>query len=237
MSEKKALKGGEFLIRETDAADVFIPEEFDEEQKMMAQTCRDFTESRVLPAMDKLEEHDNELLTKLLKEAGELGLLGISVPEEYEGFGQKFVTSMLTVEEMGKGFSFAVAYSAHTGIGTLPILYFGNEEQKQRVNITDLINEYEKIEAQIQELTSRKQQIRNIIYGELVTQNIEEMSVITTTGTKFVLRIQKTKRERVDVKLLRAELGERAERFITVTETEFLLIRPAKKNFNELGGE
>jgi hypothetical protein len=113
----------------------------------------------------------------------------------------------------------------------------GNEEQKQRVNITDLINEYEKIEAQIQELTSRKQQIRNIIYGELVTQNIEEMSVITTTGTKFVLRIQKTKRERVDVKLLRAELGERAERFITVTETEFLLIRPAKKNFNELGGE
>ncbi len=132
MSEKKALKGGEFLIRETDAADVFIPEEFDEEQKMMAQTCRDFTESRVLPAMDKLEEHDNELLTKLLKEAGELGLLGISVPEEYEGFGQKFVTSMLTVEEMGKGFSFAVAYSAHTGIGTLPILYFGNEEQKQK---------------------------------------------------------------------------------------------------------
>ncbi len=132
MSEKKALKGGEFLIRETDAADVFIPEEFDEEQKMMAQTCRDFTETQVLPVMDRLEEHDNELLTKLLKDAGELGLLGISVPEEYEGFGQKFVTSMLTVEEMGKGFSFAVAYSAHTGIGTLPILYFGNEEQKQK---------------------------------------------------------------------------------------------------------
>ncbi len=132
MSEKKALKGGEFLIRETDAADVFIPEEFDEEQKMMAQTCRDFTETQVIPVMDRLEEHDNELLTKLLKDAGELGLLGISVPEEYEGFGQKFVTSMLTVEEMGKGFSFAVAYSAHTGIGTLPILYFGNEEQKKK---------------------------------------------------------------------------------------------------------
>jgi alkylation response protein AidB-like acyl-CoA dehydrogenase len=81
--------------------------------------------------MDQLEKHDRELLSKLLKEAGDLGLLGISVPEEYEGFGQNFVTSMLTVEEMGKGYSFAVAYSAHTGIGTLPILYYGTEEQKQ----------------------------------------------------------------------------------------------------------
>jgi len=132
MSEKKALKGGEWLIKETPADDIFIPEEFDEEQQMMAQTCRDFTETRVLPAMDQLEKHDHELLTSLLKEAGEMGLLGISLPEEYEGFGQNFVTSMLTVEEMGKGFSFAVAYSAHTGIGTLPIYYFGNEEQKKK---------------------------------------------------------------------------------------------------------
>ncbi|MBU3926283.1 MAG: acyl-CoA dehydrogenase family protein, partial [Bacteroidetes bacterium] len=84
------------------------------------------------PQVDQLEKHDRELLTKLLKDAGELGLLGISVPEEYDGFGQKFVTSMLTVEEMGKGFSFAVAYSAHTGIGTLPILYYGTEEQKKK---------------------------------------------------------------------------------------------------------
>jgi len=132
MPDKKALKGGEFLIKETQAADVFIPEEFNEEQRMMAQTCKDFTETQVIPNIDKLEHHDNELLTKLLKDAGELGLLGISIPEEYEGFGQNFVTSMLTVEEMGKGFSYAVAYSAHTGIGTLPILYFGNEEQKKK---------------------------------------------------------------------------------------------------------
>lgn len=132
MPDKEALKGGEFLIKETQAADVFIPEEFDEEQRMMAQTCRDFTETQVIPNVEKLEHHDNELLTKLLKDAGELGLLGISIPEEYDGFGQKFVTSMLTVEEMGKGYSYAVAYSAHTGIGTLPILYFGNDEQKQK---------------------------------------------------------------------------------------------------------
>jgi alkylation response protein AidB-like acyl-CoA dehydrogenase len=132
MSENKTLKGGEFLIKETKARDIFIPEEFNEEQQMMAQTCRDFNDTQVLPVIDKLEHHDYETLTKLLKDAGELGLLGISLPEEYDGFGQNFVTSMLTVEEMGKGFSFAVAYSAHTGIGTLPIYYFGTEEQKQK---------------------------------------------------------------------------------------------------------
>ena len=132
MDNKKVLKGGEFLIRETDAQDIFIPEEFNEEQRMMAQTCKEFTDTQVIPNMDQLETHDRELLKKLMKDAGELGLLGISIPEEYEGFGQNFVTSMLTTEEMGKGFSFAVAFSAHVGIGTLPILYYGNEEQKQK---------------------------------------------------------------------------------------------------------
>jgi alkylation response protein AidB-like acyl-CoA dehydrogenase len=132
MSENKMLKGGEFLIRETLAKDVFVPEEFDEEQRLMQQSCRDFTDTQVLPQIEQLENHDRELLAKLMHEAGELGLLGISVPEEYDGFGQKFVTSMLTTEEMSKGFSFSVAYSAHTGIGTLPILYYGTEEQKQK---------------------------------------------------------------------------------------------------------
>lgn len=126
----KALKGGEFLIKETSAMDVFIPEEFDEEQRMIAQTCKDFTDTQVLPNVVQLDTHDRPLLTKLMKSAGELGLLGIAVPEEYMGFNQNFVTSMLALEEMGKGYSFAVAYSAHTGIGTLPILYFGTEKQK-----------------------------------------------------------------------------------------------------------
>ena len=132
MSEKQMLKGGEFLIKETLAQDIFIPEEFNEEQRMMAQSCREFTETQVVPQMDQLEKHDRKLLTSLLKEAGQLGLLGIAIPEAYEGFGQNFVTSMLTTEEMGKGFSFAVAFAAHTGIGTLPILYYGNEAQKQK---------------------------------------------------------------------------------------------------------
>jgi alkylation response protein AidB-like acyl-CoA dehydrogenase len=132
MTKNNVLKGGEFLIRETNCEDIFIPEEFNDEQRMMAQTCKEFTDTQVNPNMDQLEKHDRELLSKLLKAAGELGLLGISIPEEYNGFAQNFVTSMLTTEEMGKGYSFAVAYSAHVGIGTLPILYYGNEKQKQK---------------------------------------------------------------------------------------------------------
>ncbi len=132
MSKENMLKGGEFLVKETLAQDIFTPEEFNEEQRMMAQSCREFTETQVVPQMDQLEKHDRKLLTQLLKEAGQLGLLGISIPEEYEGFGQNFVTSMLTTEEMGKGYSFAVAFAAHTGIGTLPILYYGNDAQKKK---------------------------------------------------------------------------------------------------------
>ena len=132
MTNNNVLKGGEFLIKETQASEIFIPEEFNEEQRMMAQTCKEFTDTQVNPNMDQLEKHDRELLTKIFKDAGNLGILGISIPEEYDGFGQNFVTSMLTTEEMGKGYSFAVAYSAHVGIGTLPILYYGTEEQKQK---------------------------------------------------------------------------------------------------------
>ena len=132
MENKKTIKGGEFLIKETSYEDVFIPEEFNEEQNMMAQTTADFVEQQVLPKIDDLDNHDTELLTKLVKDAGELGLLGVSVPEEYEGFGQNTVTSMRVVEEIGKSFSYSVAFSAHTGIGTLPILYYGTEEQKKK---------------------------------------------------------------------------------------------------------
>ena len=120
------------MVKETLAEDIFIPEEFNEEQRMMAQTCSDFVDTQVIPVVDQLDKHDRELLTKLMKDAGELGILGVSIPEEYEGFGQNFVTSMLTNEEMGRSFSFAVAFSAHSGIGTLPILYYGNKEQKEK---------------------------------------------------------------------------------------------------------
>jgi len=130
--DKKTLKGGEFLVKETSFEDIFIPEEFNEEQNMIAETVQDFLKTQILPKIDDLEKHDRDLLSKLLKDAGDLGLLGVSVPEEYEGFGQNTVTSMRVVEAMGGGFSYVVAFSAHTGIGTLPILYYGNEDQKKK---------------------------------------------------------------------------------------------------------
>ncbi len=130
--KKNILKGGEFLIKETNSQDVFIPEEFDEEQRMIAQTCKDFLETEVYPILERIDQQEEGLMRNLIHKSGELGLLGISVPEKYDGFEQSFVTSMLASESMGSGYSFSVAYSAHTGIGTLPVVYYGNEEQKQR---------------------------------------------------------------------------------------------------------
>ena len=133
IDQKTAIKGGEFLIRETEAQDIFIPEEWTEEQKMIAQTCRDFLATEVYPKLDEIDSMKNpELMPGLLDKAGELGLLGTTVPEQYGGFGMDFNTSMLIAEEFGKGYSFAVAITAHTGIGTLPILYYGDDEQKSK---------------------------------------------------------------------------------------------------------
>ncbi len=127
-----AIKGGEFLIRETKAADIFIPEEWDEESLMMAKSTRDFLEAEIFPNLQRIDDQENGLMVSLLDKAAQLGLLGISVPEEYGGFGKDFKTSMLTTEIVGAGHSFAVAISAHTGIGTLPILFYGNEAQKKK---------------------------------------------------------------------------------------------------------
>jgi alkylation response protein AidB-like acyl-CoA dehydrogenase len=132
METRKVLKSGEFLVSETEAEDVFIPEEFDEEQKMIAQTCRDFLDAEVYPNLEAVEKGDRELMKSMLKKSGELGLMGISIPDEYGGFGQSFVTQMLVAETTGAGYSFSVAYMAHCGIGTLPIMYYGNEDQRQR---------------------------------------------------------------------------------------------------------
>lgn len=126
------IKGGEFLIRETEAKDVFIPEEWNEEQRMIAQTCRDFLVQEVFPKLEQIDHQEEGLMVSLLDKAAELGMLGITVPEEYGGFGKDFVTGMLTTEITGAGHSFAVALAAHVGIGTLPILYYGNAEQKQK---------------------------------------------------------------------------------------------------------
>ncbi|MFM7019357.1 MAG: acyl-CoA dehydrogenase family protein [Aquirufa sp.] len=132
MSSLNAFKGGEFLIRPLLPEEIFIPEDFTEEQRMIGQTCLDFIRTEVHPILDEIDfAKDSSVMVGLLDKAGELGLLGTSVPEEYGGFGMDFNTSMLVAEACGGGHSFAVALSAHTGIGTLPIVYYGTEEQKK----------------------------------------------------------------------------------------------------------
>lgn len=132
-ANKELIKGGEFLIKETTADQVFIPEDFNEEQRMMAQTCEDFIEKEIVPRLDEIDEaKDPALMSSLLDKAGELGLLGTGVPQKYDGFGMDFNSSMLITDYTGQGHSFVVALSAHTGIGTLPIQYYGSEAQKSR---------------------------------------------------------------------------------------------------------
>lgn len=129
--KQTVIKGGEFLVKETAPLEIFIPEEFNEEQQMIKQSCQDFLDQEVYTRLDEIDSMKHpELMPSLMDKAGELGLLGTSVPERYGGFGMNFNTSMLIAEVLGAGHSFAVAMSGHTGIGTLPILYYGTEEQK-----------------------------------------------------------------------------------------------------------
>jgi len=125
------ITGGEFLIRDTNASDIFIPEERSEEGQMMKQTCTDFIEQDIAPILDRIDHQEDGLMQSLLDKAGELGLLGLSVPEEFGGMGVDLKTNMACTEALGSGHSFSVAYGAHTGIGTLPILYYGSDYLKQ----------------------------------------------------------------------------------------------------------
>jgi len=132
LAKKQAINGGEFLIKETEAKNVFIPEEFSEEQQMMAQATKDFIEKEIKPNVERMDSLEPGFMPSLMDKAGQLGLLGISIPEEYGGLGMSFNTSMLIADVIGEAGSFSTAYGAHTGIGTLPILYYGNEEQKEK---------------------------------------------------------------------------------------------------------
>ncbi len=132
MGDKRIFAGGEFLITEVGPSDIFTPEDFTDEHKMIYQTARDFVEKEIMPNIDKLEEKDHDLVLSLLAKAGELGLLGTDVPEEYGGLGLDKVSTTVVGEALGTAGSFTVVYGAHTGIGTLPIVFFGSEEQKQK---------------------------------------------------------------------------------------------------------
>ncbi len=125
------LKGGEWLIKESNPFETFIPEDFSEEQQMIKDTCASFIDTEIMPNVEKIDK-DPTLMPGFMEKAGELGMMGISIPEEFGGLAKDFVTATVVGETMGAGHSFSVAHAAHCGIGTLPILYFGTEEQKKK---------------------------------------------------------------------------------------------------------
>jgi alkylation response protein AidB-like acyl-CoA dehydrogenase len=128
----QALKGAEWLIKESSPFETFIPEDFNEEQQMVKDMCNSFLDTEVLPVIDRIDKLEPGLMPSLIQKAGDQGLLGAAVPEEYGGLGKDFITATLVNEGLGGGYSFSVGVSAHTGIGTLPILYFGTPGQKKK---------------------------------------------------------------------------------------------------------
>jgi alkylation response protein AidB-like acyl-CoA dehydrogenase len=128
----QALKGAEWMVKESSPFETFIPEDYNEEQQMVKDMCAAFLDSEVLPVIERIDKLEPGLMPSLIQKAGDQGLLGAAVPEEYGGLGKDFITATLVNEGLGGGFSFSVGVSAHTGIGTLPILYFGTPEQKQK---------------------------------------------------------------------------------------------------------
>ncbi|QOR66110.1 acyl-CoA dehydrogenase family protein [Cytobacillus suaedae] len=126
------IKGGAFLIEDIEAERIFTPEDFTEEHKLMGKTTEEFVVNEVLPVIEDIEEHDFEKSVALLKQAGELGLLAVDVPEEYGGLGLDKISSSVITEKFSRAGSFSLSYGAHVGIGSLPIVLFGNEEQKQK---------------------------------------------------------------------------------------------------------
>ena len=130
---KELLRGGQFLVKETKCEDVFTPEDFTEEQTMMKEAVMEFNDREIVPFKTKFEAKDYALTEEVMRKAGELGFLGVAVPEAYGGMGMGFVSTMLTCDYISSGTgSFSTAFGAHTGIGTMPITLYGTEEQKQK---------------------------------------------------------------------------------------------------------
>ena len=128
----QAIKGGGSLTVESLPAETFIPEDFTEEQKMMMEMCDQFLVAEINPLLDRIDKLEPGLMPSLMGKAGEMGMLGVAIPEQYGGLGKEFITSIIMAEGLGAGHSFSVAFGAHTGIGTLPILYFGTDAQKEK---------------------------------------------------------------------------------------------------------
>ena len=130
--EKEYVKGGEFLIADSTAGEIFTPEDFTDEQKMIGETTREFVDNEVWPNLEAMEKHAWEVARELVKKGGDLGLLGATIPEEYGGLGLDQTTGVVIAEMIGRAGGFGTTFGAQTSIGLLPILYFGSEELKQK---------------------------------------------------------------------------------------------------------
>ena len=131
--DKDILRGGQFIVKETNSEDVFTPEDFSEEQKMMRDSVIEFNDREIVAHRERFENKDYAYTEEVMRKAGEMGFLGVAVPEEYDGLGMGFVSTMIVCEYISSGTgSFSTAFGAHTGIGTMPITLYGNEEQKKK---------------------------------------------------------------------------------------------------------
>merc|ERR1712137_429818 len=132
-TEKDILRGGQFLVKETNCEDVFTPEDFSEEQQMMKESVKEFNDREIIPNKPRFEAKDFALTEEVMRKAGDMGFLSVAVPEAYGGMGMGFVSTVLTCDYISSGTgSFSTAFGAHTGIGTMPITLYGTEEQKQK---------------------------------------------------------------------------------------------------------
>ncbi len=131
--EKDILRGGQFLVKDSKCEDIFTPEDFSEEQIMMRDAVKEFNDREIVAHRERFEAKDYKLTEEVMKKAGELGFLGVAVPEEYGGMGMGFVSTMITCEYISSGNgSLSTAFGAHTGIGTMPITLYGTDAQKQK---------------------------------------------------------------------------------------------------------
>src|SRR5207248_8547281 len=132
IDKKEIIKGGSFLIEDRTPTEIFTPEDFNEEHRMIADTTRQFMDAEVLPRINELENKDWDLARSLVKQAAELGLVGAGIPEEFDGLGLDQTSGALIAENLGRSASFATTLGAQSGIGLLPIVYFGTEAAKQK---------------------------------------------------------------------------------------------------------
>src|SRR2546422_2586074 len=151
IEQKEIVKGGSFLIEERTPAEIFTPEDFNEEHRMIAETTRQFMDAEVVPRIDELEDKDWKLARELVKKGAELGLVGANIPEEYDGLGLDQTSGALIAENLGRSASFATTLGAQSGIGLMPIVYFGTEAAKKKylpqIAAGDLITAYALTEA------------------------------------------------------------------------------------------